>query len=50
MQTLGGFGYSKEYDVERYWREAKLFRMVPVTPELILNYISERVLGLPRSY
>ena len=50
MQTLGGFGYSKEYHVERYWREAKLYRMVPVSPELILSYIGERVLGLPKSY
>ena len=50
MQTLGGFGYSKEYHVERYWREAKLFRITPVTPELILSYIAERVLGLPKSY
>ena len=50
MQTLGGFGYSREYHVERYWREAKLFRIAPISPELILCYIAERVLGLPRSY
>ena len=50
MQTLGGFGYSREYHVERYWRESKLNRIAPVTPELILCYIAERVLGLPRSY
>jgi acyl-CoA dehydrogenase len=50
MQTLGGFGYSKEYHVERYWRESKLYRITPVTPELILSYIAERVLGLPKSY
>ncbi|MCZ6841374.1 MAG: acyl-CoA/acyl-ACP dehydrogenase [SAR324 cluster bacterium] len=50
MQTHGGFGYSKEFHVERYWREAKLPRMVPISPELILCYIAERVLGLPRSY
>jgi acyl-CoA dehydrogenase len=50
MQTLGGYGYSKEYHVERYWREAKLYRIAPVTPELILCYIAERVLGLPKSY
>jgi len=50
MQTLGGFGFSKEYHVERYWRESKLNRIAPVSPELILCYIAERVLGLPRSY
>jgi len=50
MQTLGGMGYAQEFHVERYWREAKLYRMVPVSPELILSYIAERVLGLPKSY
>jgi acyl-CoA dehydrogenase len=50
MQTHGGFGYSKEFHVERYWREAKIGRLAPVSPELILCYIAERVLGLPRSY
>ena len=50
MQTHGGFGYSKEFHVERYWREAKIPRIAPVSPELILCYIAERVLGLPRSY
>jgi len=50
MQTLGGMGYAKEYHVERYWRESKLLRMVPVSPELIQCYIAERVLGLPKSY
>ena len=50
MQTHGGYGYSKEFHVERYWREAKIPRLAPVSPELILCYIAERVLGLPRSY
>ena len=50
MQTHGGFGYSKEFHVERYWREAKIARLAPISPELILCYIAERVLGLPRSY
>ena len=50
MQTHGGFGYSKEFHVERYWREAKLLKIAPVSPELILCYIAERVLGLPKSY
>ncbi|MEM6535349.1 MAG: acyl-CoA dehydrogenase family protein [Pseudomonadota bacterium] len=46
----GGMGYAKEYHVERYMREAMLARIAPVTREMILNYISERVLGLPKSY
>lgn len=50
MQTLGGFGYATEYDVERYWREARLMRIAPVPQEMILNYLAEHVLGLPRSY
>jgi acyl-CoA dehydrogenase len=50
VQTHGGFGVAREYDVERYFREARLTRLVPVTQELALNYLGERVLGLPRSY
>lgn len=50
MQTLGGFGYACEYNVERYWRESRLMRLAPVSQEMALNYISEHVLGLPRSY
>jgi acyl-CoA dehydrogenase len=50
MQTLGGFGYAKEYDVERYWRESRLMKIAPVSQEMILNYVAEHVLGLPRSY
>jgi acyl-CoA dehydrogenase len=50
MQTHGGMGYATEYDVERYWREARLIRIAPVSQEMILNYVSEHVLGLPRSY
>ncbi len=46
----GGMGYAKEYHVERYMREAMLARIAPVSREMILNYISERVLGLPKSY
>jgi acyl-CoA dehydrogenase len=48
--THGGMGYAKEYHVERYMREAFIPRIAPVSRELILNYIGERVLGLPRSY
>jgi acyl-CoA dehydrogenase len=50
MQTHGGMGYATEYDVERYWREARLMRIAPISQEMILNYVSEHVLGLPRSY
>ncbi|WP_408960370.1 acyl-CoA dehydrogenase family protein [Natrinema sp. 74] len=50
VQTHGGFGVAREYDVERYFREARLTRIVPITQQLVLNYISENVLGLPRSY
>lgn len=48
--THGGMGYAKEYHVERYFREAMIARIAPVSPQLILCYIAERVLGLPRSY
>ena len=48
--THGGMGFAKEYHVERYMREAFLPRIAPVSREMILNYIGERVLGLPRSY
>jgi acyl-CoA dehydrogenase len=50
VQTHGGFGVAREYDVERYFREARLTRIVPITQQLALNYIGENVLGLPRSY
>jgi acyl-CoA dehydrogenase len=48
--THGGMGYAKEYDVERYFRESMLARIAPVSREMILNFIAERVLGLPKSY
>ena len=50
VQTLGGFGYAKEYDVERYWREARLMKIAPVSQEMVLNFVSNKVLGLPKSY
>ena len=50
VQTHGGMGYASEYDVERYWREARLIRIAPISQEMVLNYIAEHVLGLPRSY
>ena len=50
MQTHGGFGYASEYHVERYWREARLMKIAPVSQEMVLNFISSKILGLPRSY
>jgi len=50
LQTLGGMGYAVEHDVERYFREARLIRIAPVTQEMTLNFIAQKVLGLPRSY
>ncbi|MEL7027784.1 MAG: acyl-CoA dehydrogenase family protein [Pseudomonadota bacterium] len=50
MQTHGGFGYASEFHVERYWREARLMKLAPVSQEMAMNFIAERVLGLPRSY
>ena len=50
VQTFGGFGYATEYHVERYFREARLMRIAPISQELIMSYIAEHVLGLPRSY
>jgi acyl-CoA dehydrogenase len=50
MMTHGGMGYAREYHVERYFREIQIARIAPVSPQLILSYIAERVLGLPKSY
>jgi acyl-CoA dehydrogenase len=50
VQTHGGYGYAREYHVERYFREARLLRIAPVSQEMVLNYVSEHVLELPRSY
>jgi acyl-CoA dehydrogenase len=50
IQTHGGFGYAREYDVERKWRETRLFQIAPISTNLILSYLSEHVLGMPRSY
>jgi acyl-CoA dehydrogenase len=50
VQTHGGMGYAREYHVERYFREARLLRLAPISQEMVLNYVSQHVLGLPRSY
>ena len=50
VQTHGGYGYATEFHVERYWREARMQRLAPISQEMVLNYVTEHVLGLPRSY
>lgn len=50
MVTLGGYGFTKEYHVERKWREARLYRTAPIANNLVLSYVAEHLLGLPRSY
>jgi acyl-CoA dehydrogenase len=50
VMTHGGFGYAKEYHVERYLREIMIPRIAPISPQLTLSYVAERVLGLPKSY
>jgi acyl-CoA dehydrogenase len=50
MQTLGGYGYTADYHIERYWRDLRLLKIAPVTQEMTLNYIAQHALKLPRSY
>ena len=50
VQTFGGFGYAREFDVERLYREIRLYKIAPVSQQMALNYIGEHVLGMPRSY
>jgi len=50
LQTHGGFGFATEYDVERKFRETRLYQVAPISTNLILSYLAEHVLGLPRSY
>jgi acyl-CoA dehydrogenase len=50
VQTHGGFGYAQEFDVERLYREIRLYKIAPVSQQMVLNYLGEHVLGLPRSY
>jgi acyl-CoA dehydrogenase len=50
IMTLGGMGYAKEYHVERYLREVLIPRIAPISPQLVLSFIAEQVLGLPKSY
>jgi acyl-CoA dehydrogenase len=50
VQTHGGMGFAREYHVERYFREARLLRLAPISQEMVLSYVAQHVLGLPRSY
>jgi acyl-CoA dehydrogenase len=50
IQTHGGFGFAAEYDIERKFRETRLYQVAPISTNLILSYVAEHVLGLPRSY
>jgi alkylation response protein AidB-like acyl-CoA dehydrogenase len=50
VQTYGGFGFAEDYDIERKFRETKLYQVAPISTNLILAFIGEHVLGLPRSY
>ena len=50
LQTHGGFGFAQEYDIERKWREVRLYQTAPISTNLVLAYLAQHVLGLPRSY
>ena len=50
LQTHGGFGFAEEYDVERKFRETRLYQVAPISTNLVLSYLAEHVLGMPRSY
>lgn len=50
IQTHGGMGYAREYHVERYFRESRILRLAPVSQEMVMNYVAQHTLGLPRSY
>jgi len=50
VQTHGGFGFAEEYDVERKFRETRLYQVAPISTNLILSFVAEHVLGMPRSY
>jgi acyl-CoA dehydrogenase len=50
MQTFGGFAVAREYDIERKWKDARLARIAPISTNLVLAYVGQHVLGLPKSY
>ena len=49
-QTFGGFGFAAEYDIERKFRETRLYQVAPISTNLVMSFISEHVLGMPRSF
>ena len=50
LQTFGGFGFAREYDIERKWRETRLYQIAPISTNMVLAYVGQHVLGMPRSY
>lgn len=50
LQTLGGLGYAKDFHVERLWREVRLYKIAPISQEMVLNFLAQKALGLPKSY
>ena len=50
LQVFGGMGYAREFHVERYWREARLLRIAPISNEMVKNFVAHHMLKLPRSY
>ncbi len=50
MQTFGGFAYAREYGIERKWRESRLYQTAPISTNMILAFVGQNVLGMPRSY
>jgi hypothetical protein len=50
VQTYGGFAFAEEYDIERKFRETRLYQVAPISTNLILSFVAEHVLGMPRSY
>ena len=50
LDAFGGYGFAREYDVERKFRETRLYQVAPISTNLILSYVAEHVLGLPRSF
>jgi acyl-CoA dehydrogenase len=50
LQTFGGFGYAREYGIERKWRETRLYQTAPISTNMVLAYVAQHVLGMPRSY
>ena len=50
LQTHGGFGFACEYDIERKFRETRLYQVAPISTNMIFSYVAEHVLGLPKSY